>query len=105
MDFAGGWPFPRNFTVGLAIDASDARLTPGMGAVARVAVDRVPNAIVIPGTAIFRKAGRTVVYVRHGSRFEEVPVEVARRSGDDALIAKGLDTGQQIALKNPTETE
>jgi HlyD family secretion protein len=105
MDFAGGWPFPRNFTVGLAIDASDARLTPGMGAVARVAVDRVPNAIVIPGAAIFRKAGRTVVYVRHGSRFEEVPVEVARRSGDDALIAKGLDTGQQIALKNPTETE
>jgi multidrug efflux pump subunit AcrA (membrane-fusion protein) len=60
---------------------------------------------VIPGAAIFRKAGRAVVYVRHGSRFEEVPVEVARRSGDDALIAKGLDTGQQIALKNPTVTE
>jgi multidrug efflux pump subunit AcrA (membrane-fusion protein) len=105
MDFAGGWPFPRNFTVGLALDASDARLTPGMGAVARVAVDRVPNAIVIPGAAIFRKAGRTIVYVRHGSRFDEVSVEVARRSGEDALIAKGLDTGQQVALKDPTVTE
>ena len=104
-DFSGGWPFPRNFTVGLALDAVDARLTAGMGAVARVAVDRVPNAIVIPGAAIFRKAGRTVVYIRHGSRFEEAAVEVARRSGPDALIAKGLDVNQQVALKDPTATE
>jgi HlyD family secretion protein len=105
IDFTGGWPFPRNFTVELALDDSDTRLNPGMGAVARVAVDRVPNAIVIPGGAIFRKGGRTVVYVRRGSKFDEVPVEVARRSGDDALISKGLDAGQQIALKDPTITE
>jgi HlyD family secretion protein len=105
IDFTAGWPFPRNFTVGLALNDSDTRLNPGMGAEARVAVDRVPNAIVIPGAAIFRKAGRPVVYVRRGSKFEEMPVEVARRSGDDALISKGLETGQQIALKDPTVTE
>ena len=104
-DFAGGWPFPRNFTVGLALRESDPRLTPGMGAVASVAVDRVPNAIVIPNAAIFRKAGRTVVYVRNGSSFKEVSVEVARRSGEDALIVKGLDIGQQVALKDPTSAE
>jgi HlyD family secretion protein len=104
-DFTGGWPFPRNFTVGISLDASDARLNQGMGAIARVAVDHVPNAIVIPSTAIFRKAGRSVVYVRHGSRFDELPVEVARRSGDDALIAKGLDVGQQVALRDPTLTD
>jgi HlyD family secretion protein len=104
-DFSGGWPFPRNFTVGISLDSSDPRLNQGMGAVARVAVDRVPNAIVIPGAAIFRKAGRTVVYVRHGSRFDELPVQVARRSGDDALIAKGVDVGQQVALRDPTANE
>ena len=104
-DFSGGWPFPRNFTVGISVDTFDARLNPGMGAVARVAVDRVPDAIVIPGAAIFRKAGRTVVYVRRGSRFDEVSVQVARRSGEDALIAQGLDTGQQVALRDPTATE
>jgi multidrug efflux pump subunit AcrA (membrane-fusion protein) len=104
-DFTGGWPFPRNFTVGITLDFSDARLNQGMGAVARVAVDRVPNAIVIPGAAIFRKAGRTVVYVRHGSRFDELPVQVARRGGDDALIAKGVDVGQQVALRDPTANE
>jgi multidrug efflux pump subunit AcrA (membrane-fusion protein) len=68
-------------------------------------VDRVAQGIVIPTDAIFRKEGRSVVYVRRGSKFEEVTVEVARRSGNDALIAKGIYAGEQLALKDPTQTE
>jgi HlyD family secretion protein len=105
LDFNAGWPVPRNFTVEVALANSDARLAPGMGAVVRVAVDRVADGIVIPSSALFRKAGRTVAYVRRGSKFEETPVEVLRRSGDEALIAKGLQPGQQLALKDPTLTE
>jgi HlyD family secretion protein len=104
-DFNGGWPFPRNFTLTLALPESDARLTPGMGAIVRIAVDRVAQGIVIPTEAIFRKEGRSVVYVRRGSKFEEVAVEVARRSGNDALIAKGVRVGEQLSLKDPTQTE
>jgi HlyD family secretion protein len=105
LDFNAGWPVPRNFTVEVALANSDARLAPGMGAVVRVAVDRVADGIVIPSSALVRKAGRTVAYVRRGSKFEETPVEVLRRSGDEALIAKGLQPGQQLALKDPTLTE
>jgi HlyD family secretion protein len=105
LDFNAGWPVPRNFTVEVALANSDARLTPGMGAVVRVAVDRVADGIVIPSSALFRKGGRTVAYVRHGSKFEETAVEVLRRSGDEALIAKGLQPGEQLALKDPTLTE
>jgi HlyD family secretion protein len=105
LDFNAGWPVPRNFTVEVALANSDARLTPGMGAVVRVAVDRVAEGIVIPSSALFRKGGRTVAYVRHGSKFEETAVEVLRRSGDEALIAKGLQPGEQLALKDPTLTE
>ena len=105
LDFNGGWPVPRNFTVEVALANSDARLAPGMGAVVRVAVDRVPDGMVIPSAAVFRKAGRTVVYVKHGSKFEETAVEVSRRSGDEALIAKGLQPGEQLALKDPTLAE
>jgi hypothetical protein len=61
--------------------------------------------MVIPTEAIFRKEGRSVVYVRRGSKFEEVAVEVSRRSGNDALIAKGVRVGEQLALKDPTQTE
>jgi len=105
LDFNAGWPVPRNFTVEVALANSDARLAPGMGAVVRVAVDRVPDGIVIPSAALFRKAGRTVAYVKHGSKFAETAVEVLRRSGDEALIAKGLQPGEQLALKDPTLTE
>jgi len=104
-DFNGGWPFPKNFTLEITLPESDARLTPGMGAIVRIAVDRVAQGIVIPAEAIFRKEGRSVVYVRRGSKFEEVAVEVARRSGNEALIAKGIRVGEQLALKDPTQTE
>jgi multidrug efflux pump subunit AcrA (membrane-fusion protein) len=60
---------------------------------------------VIPASAVFRKAGRTVAYVRHAAKFEETPIEVARRSGDDVLIAKGLLAGARVALKDPTAVE
>jgi HlyD family secretion protein len=102
LDFGSGWPVPRNFAVDLGLAGSDARLTPGMGATVRIAVDRVPDGIVIPTNALFRKAGRTVAYVRRGSKFEETPVEVSRQSGDEALIAKGLQPGERLALKDPT---
>jgi HlyD family secretion protein len=102
LDFGSGWPVPRNFAVELGLTGSDARLTPGMGATVRIAVARVPDGIVIPTNALFRKAGRTVAYVRRGSKFEETPVEVSRQSGDEALVAKGLQPGERLALKDPT---
>ena len=105
LDFNAGWPVPRNFSVEVALAKGDARLAPGMGAVVRVAVDRVADGIVVPSSALFRKAGRTVAYVRRGSKFEETTVEVLRRSGDEALIAKGLKPGEQLALKDPTLAE
>ena len=102
MDFNAGWPFPKNFTMGIALNEQDDRLTPGMGAKVRVAIDKVSNGLVLPSASLFRKEGRSVVYVRHGSKFEEQVVEVARRSGDDVLIATGVKEGEEVALKDPT---
>jgi len=102
LDFSAGWPVPRNFSLELSLNESDPRLTPGMAASVRVAVAHVPDGLVIPSSALFRKAGRTVAYVKQGSKFTETSVEVARRSGDDVLVAKGLQAGEQLALKDPT---
>jgi HlyD family secretion protein len=102
LDFNAGWPIPRNFSVVVALSESDSRLSPGMGANVRVAVAKIADGIVIPVAALFRKGGRTVAYVRHGSKFEETPVEVSRRSTDEALIGKGLRPGEQVAVKDPT---
>jgi HlyD family secretion protein len=101
LDFSAGWPVPRNFLLELKLAETDPRLTPGMAAAVRVAVARIPDGIVMPAQALFRKSGRTVVYLKNGSKFDEVPVDVGRRSGDEVLVAKGLRAGEQVALKDP----
>jgi len=105
MDFTGGWPFPRNFSLGVSISDTDSRVASGMSATARVAVDRVGDAIVIPVGAVFRKSGRAVAYVLQGSRFVETPIEVARRNSGEAMITKGISPGDRVALREPPEPE
>ena len=100
-DFSGGWPFPRNFNVEVALDQADSRLRPGMTAQLTIVIDHVPNAISIPVQASFQTSGHTVAYVLHGAEFDERVIELGRRSGDRVLVAKGLSPGERVALKNP----
>lgn len=102
IDFTAGWPFPRDFAVQIAIDHPDRRLRPGMQANLRVATGRVPNGIILPSQALFHDTGLTVAYVLNGRKFSQRTVEVARRSGDQLLIAKGLEPGERVALQDPT---
>jgi HlyD family secretion protein len=100
-DFSAGWPIPRNFTLEIALDQNDPRLKPGMTAQITVIVDRVPNAISIPVQASFVKSGQTVAYIWNGSKFEERPIQIDRRSRDRALVASGLKPGDTVAMKDP----
>jgi HlyD family secretion protein len=100
-DFSSGWPFPRNFTLAVAIDESDPRIRPGMTSQLTVIVDKISNSIAIPTQAVFQKSVATVVYVLSGSKFEERTVEVRRRNRDQVLIAKGLRAGERIAMQDP----
>ncbi|HKS82105.1 MAG TPA: efflux RND transporter periplasmic adaptor subunit [Candidatus Acidoferrales bacterium] len=102
VDFTGGWPFPRNFTMKITLDGSDSRLRPGMSTNVRVATERIEDAITAPTGAIFHKEGMSVAYVLHGSKFEQRNVEEARHSGDEVMIVKGLQAGERVALRDPT---
>lgn len=104
-DFSAGWPIPRNFDLRIALDQADGRLKPGMTAQVTVVVDRVADALVIPVQASFQREGETIAYVLDGSAFHERVIEVSRRSGDRILVAKGLQPGDQVALKDPTVKE
>jgi RND family efflux transporter MFP subunit len=105
MDFGGGWPFPRNFNLLVALDESDNRLRPGMTAQLNIVVDRVPNALTIPTQASFQKSRRVVAYVLDGPKFQERVIEVGRRSHDRSLVVNGLRPGEKVALKDPTVKE
>jgi HlyD family secretion protein len=84
------------------LEQLDPRLRPGMSATARVAVERLPDSILIPVEAVFEKNGKTVTFVQNNGIFEEQTVEVSRRGEGQALISRGLKPGQHVALKDPS---
>jgi len=90
----------------VALENPDPRLRPGMTATLRVEAERVHDAIVIPGDAVFLKNSRTVVYVLRDGIYRERPVTLARRGVGKVMVARGLSSGEHIALKDPeTVTE
>ena len=105
MDFSGGWPITRNFTLEIVLDQTDPRFKPGTTGQVTVVVDHVSDAISIPLQAVFQKSGQTIAYVWRGSQFEEREIEVGRRNSEKVLIAKGLAAGDQVALKEPVGKE
>jgi HlyD family secretion protein len=101
VDFSSGWPPPKNFDLRLALLESDARIRPGMTAVARIATDRIPDVVLVPSEAIFQKDGSPVLYVLDGSMFIEQRVQVARRGKEQAVIASGVEAGARVASRRP----
>jgi HlyD family secretion protein len=97
------WPFTKNFDIALQILDADTRIRPGMSASGRIAVEKIANGILVPPEAVFEKNGGSVAYVLHRSQFEERPVQVARRSKGELLIGSGLQAGEKVALKDPTQ--
>jgi RND family efflux transporter MFP subunit len=103
-DFSS-WPIVKNFDLAVQLDDMDARIRPGMSATARIAVDRVPNSILIPLEAVFSKNGRNLVYVFAGGKFEERWIETGRRGNGQIIVTKGLKAGERVALQDPTLVE
>jgi HlyD family secretion protein len=102
LDYSS-WPFTKNFDIALQILDADTRIRPGMSASGRIAVEKVANGILVPPEAVFEKNGGSVAYVLHGSKFDERQVQVARRSKGQLLIGGGLQPGEKVALKDPTQ--
>lgn len=76
-------------------------LRPGLLSDVEIIVERVPDAIHIPVQAVFEKDGKPIVYVKHGSRFDERVIKPLKRSESVMVIAEGLAPGEQVALADP----
>jgi RND family efflux transporter MFP subunit len=103
IDFSGGWPPIKNFAIRIDIDNTDPRIRPGMSATCRVPVNRMPDSIVVPAESVFQKDGESVVYVPNGKQFEQRKIQVGRRNATSVQIVSGVQPGERVALKDPTE--
>ena len=101
VDFTSGWPPTRNFDLNLVLLDRDAKIRPGMTAVARIATDRVPDVVLVPAEAVFQKDGAPIVYMLDGSEFVETRIELKRRGKEQAVVASGVSPGDRIARRRP----
>jgi multidrug efflux pump subunit AcrA (membrane-fusion protein) len=105
IDFSSGWPPVKNFDLVVALDHIDGRLRSGMSVTERIAVQRIPNVILVPAEAVFTRNGRDVVYVEQGAKgsnnFAERVVTIGHRGGGQVEIRSGLEPGVRVATKDP----
>ncbi len=101
VDFNSGWPPAKMFDLRLSFKDFDARLRPGMSAVARIPVGRLPNVLLVPAAAVFTVEGRPVVYIERRGEYVATDVQIIRRGRDQIALAGGVEAGERVALTQP----
>src|SRR5262249_27272840 len=100
IDFSS-WPPVKQFDLKLTFQDPDNRIRPGMSSVARIVVGRITDQTLVPPQSVFLVDGRAVVYRVKGRNVEIVPVEVVKRSKEQAAVKGPLQAGDHVALTKP----
>jgi HlyD family secretion protein len=91
----------RQFDISFAFDEIDPRMKAGSSARVTIEGKEIPDALTVPRQAVFRKNGKTYVFVKSGDRFDEREVKVVQRTESRAAL-EGLSEGTEVALIDPT---
>ena len=94
----GEWPPVRSFHVYAEIQKPDPRLRPDMNGSMDVITSRIPNAISVPGKAIFTRDGKPIVYMaqKDGS-YRAVNVDIVARNPDEVAV-RGIAENSVVSL-------
>ena len=90
------------FGVTVQIEGSEPRLRPGMSATVEIEVEERARALYVPLEAVFEKDGRHVCYVVQRGRLREREVAIGSSNRDFAVIERGLEAGDRVALRDPS---
>jgi RND family efflux transporter MFP subunit len=91
------------FGVTISLDKTDPKvMKPGTRVRAVLDVENRANAFAIPRQALFEKEGKKIVYRKHGSKYDPVPVEISSSTAGRVVVTKGIAKGDELALIDPT---
>ncbi|HKI78011.1 MAG TPA: efflux RND transporter periplasmic adaptor subunit [Ignavibacteriaceae bacterium] len=76
-------------------------LKPGMTTSNKLIINQVSNVLYVPQEAVFEKDGKKIVFIKSGAGFDEEEVEVGEKSDNFVVIKKGLESGDEVALRDP----
>ena len=76
----------------------DVKLKPGMSAETEIHVRTLTDVAAIPVQAVTQIAGKEYAYVKHGSRYERIPIEVSEGNESFLVVDSGLGPGDVVAM-------
>jgi len=86
----------RDFRVKVALPNPEGLLRPGMFARGRVLVSRREGAVLVPGGALVRREGKSVVFTVQGGRARQRPVVTGLEGREEVEVVSGLKAGEQV---------
>ncbi|MDR2145989.1 MAG: efflux RND transporter periplasmic adaptor subunit [Tannerella sp.] len=89
------------FPVSIYLNETDKNLLPGLTVSCRIIVDKLEDVLYVPIDAIYTELGVNFVYKKSGTGFKKMEVETGNSNSDYAVIVKGLDEGDEVALTDP----
>ncbi len=92
------------FDVTASLDSSSLNIQPGLGVTCNILVKNVPDTIVVPVISLFTEDSIKIVYVADNERFIRKIVSVSDYNNREAIIGKGLDGHEILALMKPPES-
>lgn len=93
----------RLFPIDVVLDASDARLRPGMSATVTFTLARAENTPALPLSAVFSNAESVrYVFVKKGDTYEVRVIETGLADTRRIQVLSGLESGEEIALTRPS---
>lgn len=94
------------FGVTLDFEATDsATMKPGQRVVAKLYLEELAEAIVVPRQAVSQEGDRFWVYTQNGGTFDATPVDVGSGSAALMVIESGLEEGDVLALTKPLDVD
>ena len=69
---------------------------------ARITVEEIPAATIVPGSALFRRGQGWAAFAVEDGRAQERAVELLRRSGLFAAVQNGLRPGERVIVFPPS---
>lgn len=102
--WSGDMPGRRNFEVSISLKVADPKtIKPGMTADVEFICDSIADAVYVPLESVTEINGKTFVFVKSSKGFEKKTVALGRNNDNYVVVARGLDKGEIIALRDPTK--
>lgn len=92
----------RLFKVRVQIDGDTAGIKPGMFARGIVELRRIPDAIVVPGSAVITQGSEKSVYIVSGKKAKKVKVTTGLTK-DGVIQVEGIKSGDQVVIEGQTK--